>query len=79
MIDEHLSWNSHIEMIRLKVLKDIVYHLKIYPQRVLFILYNSLIISHMLYGILYGANQIMLTEFPNYKREPYARYHSVFG
>ena len=45
----------HIEMIGLKVSKaiDIINHLKsIYPQRVLFTLYNSLIFSHMLYGIL---------------------------
>ena len=55
IIDEHLSWNSHIEMIGLKVSKaiGIINHLKsIYPQRVLFTLYNSLIVSHMLYGIL---------------------------
>ena len=55
IIDEHLSWNSHIEMIGLKVSKaiGIINHLKlIYPQRVLFTLYNSLIISHMLYVIL---------------------------
>ena len=42
-------------MIGLKVLKaiGIINHLKsIYPQLVLFTLYNSLIISHMLYGIL---------------------------
>ena len=42
-------------MIGLKVSKaiGIINHLKsIYPQRVLFTLYNSLIISHMLYGIL---------------------------
>ena len=42
-------------MIGLKVSKaiGIINHLKsIYPQRVLFTLYNSLVISHMLYGIL---------------------------
>ena len=41
MIGEHLSWNSHIEMIGLKVSKaiGIINHLKsIYPQRVLFTL-----------------------------------------
>ena len=55
IIDEHLSWNSHIEMIGLKVSKalGIINDLKsIYPQRVSFTLYNSLIISDMLYGIL---------------------------
>ena len=46
MLDECLSWNAHIEMIGIS-------HLKlIYPQRILSTLYNSLIISHMLYGIL---------------------------
>ena len=37
IIDEHLSWNSHIEMIGLKVSKaiGIINHLKsIYPQRI---------------------------------------------
>ena len=49
IIDEHLSWNSHIEMIGLKVSKaiSIINHLKsIYPLGVVFILYNSLIISY---------------------------------
>ena len=55
MLDECLSWNAHIEMIGIKISKaiGIISHLKlIYPQRILFTLYNSLIISHMLYGIL---------------------------
>ena len=55
MLDECLSWNAHIEMIGIKISKaiGIINHLKfIYPQRILFTLYNSLIISHMLYGIL---------------------------
>ena len=57
MIDEHISWNSHIEMIGLKVSKaiGIINHLKsLYPQRVLFTLYNSLIISHALRYIIMG-------------------------
>ena len=55
MLDECLSWNAHIEMIRNKISKaiGIINHWKfICPQRILFALYNSLIISHMLYGIL---------------------------
>ena len=55
MLDECLSWNAHIEMIGIKISKaiGIINHLKfIYPQRILFTLYNSLIISHMIYGIL---------------------------
>ena len=55
MLDECLSWNAHNEMIGIKISNviGIINHLKfIYPQRILFTLYNSLIISHMLYGIL---------------------------
>ena len=55
MLGECLSWNAHIEMIGIKIPKaiGIINHLKfIYPQRILFTLYSSLIISHMLYGIL---------------------------
>ena len=49
MLDECLSWNAHVEMIGIKISKaiGIINHLKfIYPQRILFTLYNSLIISH---------------------------------
>ena len=55
MLDECLSWNAHIEMIGIKISKaiGIINHLKfIYPQRILLTLYNSLIISYMLYNIL---------------------------
>ena len=55
MLDECLSWNAHIEMIEIKISNaiGIISHLKlIYPQGILFTLYNSLIISHMIYGIL---------------------------
>ena len=81
IIDEHLSWNSHIEMIELKVLKTIgiVNHLiSIYPQRVLFTLYNSLIISHMLYGILLWGKSDNVDKIAKLQEgEPYARYPSV--
>ena len=55
MLDECPSWNAHIEMIGIKLSNaiGIINHLKlIFPQRILFTLYNSLIISHMLQGIL---------------------------
>ena len=54
MLDECLSWNAHIEMIGIKISNaiDFINHLKlIYPQRILFTLYYSLIISHMPFGI----------------------------
>ena len=55
MLDECLSRNAHIEIIGIKISNaiGIISHLKlIYPQRILFTLCNSLIISHMFYGIL---------------------------
>ena len=55
MLDGCLSWNAHIELIGIKISTTIgiINLLKfIYPQRILFTLYNLLIISHMLYGIL---------------------------
>ena len=63
MIDGHLSWNSHIKMIGLKVLKaiGIISHLKsIYPQFVLFTLYNSLIISHISFLISHALRYIIM-------------------
>ena len=67
-------------MIGLKVSKaiGIINHLKsIYPQRVLFTLYNSLIISHMLYGILLWGKSDNVDKIAKLQREPYARYPSV--
>ena len=57
MLDENLSWKSHIEMVGNKISKvtGILYRLKnVFPENVLFVLYNSLIVSYMnllLWGI----------------------------
>ena len=50
MLDENLTWKSHIEMVSKKNVKSngytINYRLKnIFPENVLFVLYNSLIVS----------------------------------
>ena len=53
--DENLSWKSHIEMVGNKISKvtGILYRLKnVFPENVLFVLYNSLIVSYMNYGLL---------------------------
>ena len=55
MLNETLSWKSHIEMVGKKISKvtGILYRLrKIFPENVLFTLYNSLIISYINYGLL---------------------------
>ena len=55
MMDENLTWKSHIEMVAKKISKvtGILYRLKnIFPENVLFVLYNSLIVSYINYGLL---------------------------
>ena len=55
MLDENLTWKSHIEMVAKKISKvtGILYRLKnIFPENVLFMLYNSLIVSYINYGLL---------------------------
>ena len=50
MLDENLTWKSHIEMVAKKISKvtGILYRLKnIFPENVLFVLYNSLIVSYI--------------------------------
>ena len=60
MLDENLTWKSHIEMVGKKISKatDILYRLKhIFPENVLFVLYNSLIVSYINYGLpLWGVH-----------------------
>ena len=50
MLDENLTWKSYIEMVRKKISKvtGILYRLKnIFPENVLIVLYNSLIVSYI--------------------------------
>ena len=55
MLDENLTWKSQIEMVGKKISKvtGILYRLKnIFPENVLFVLYNSLIVSYINYRLL---------------------------
>ena len=55
MLDENLSWKIHIEMVSNKIsnITGILYRLKnVFPENVLFVLYNSLIVSYINYGLL---------------------------
>ena len=55
MLNETLSWKSHIDMVSNKISKviGILYRLKhVFPEYVLFTLYNSLIVSYINYGLL---------------------------
>ena len=55
MLNETLSWKSHIDMVSNKISKviGILYRLKhVFPEYVLFTLSNSLIVSYINYGLL---------------------------
>ena len=55
MLDENRTWKSHIEMVCNKISKvtSIRYRLKnTFPENVLFVLYNSLIVPYINYGLL---------------------------
>ena len=55
LIYENLSWKSHIEMVGSKISKvtSKLYRLKnVFPESVLFVLYNSLIVSYINYRLL---------------------------
>ena len=55
MLNETLSWKSHIDMVSNKISKviGILYRLKhVFPEYVLFTLYNSRIVLYINYGLL---------------------------
>ena len=55
IFDEHLSWKNHITMVTNKLSKviGILYRLRyVVPEQILLIIYNSLFISHINYGLL---------------------------
>jgi len=60
IINSQLSWKNHIEHIATKISKviGVIYRLKdVYPQSVLLMLYNTLIVSHINYCLLcFGSN-----------------------
>ena len=54
ILDENLSWKNHINMLSNKISKviGVMYKLKnVLPEYILLILYNSLIFSHLNYGL----------------------------
>ena len=59
MLDENLTWKSHIEMVAKKISKvtgmflvKIMTLKNIFSENVMFVLYNSLIVSYINYGLL---------------------------
>ena len=67
-LDNHLTWKPHINSLSIKVSKNcgILHALKKFvPQHVLKLLYNSLVMSHLTYGISswgYGNNMDRLSK-----------------
>ena len=62
ILNSHLTWTSHVQHISIKISRiiGIMYRLKhIYPQSVLLMLYNTLIVSHFNYCILIWGSKIV--------------------
>ena len=62
ILDSSLSWKNHTKMIAIKISKiigrPILHKLKyIFPKEILLIIYKSLIVPHLIYGLLlWGVN-----------------------
>ena len=71
MLDENLTWKSHIEMVGKKIsnVTGILYKFKnIFTENVLFVLYNSLMVSYINYGLLlWGVHVHKLELLPKKK------------
>ena len=65
-LDEHLNWNSHINVTSMKIARSvgILHKVKnILPEYILKTLYNSLVLPHLTYGILaWGNNTSVLNK-----------------
>ena len=54
-IDDHLTWNTHLTHLKKLISRNtgVIYKLKsIFPKRILLMLYSTLILPHLNYGIL---------------------------
>ena len=61
MLNEHLTWKAHANMITIKLSKvvEIINKLKyVYPEAALMTLYTSLFLSHINYGLLLWGTDI---------------------
>ena len=60
LLDEHISWKNHIDMVTNKLSKiiGILHRLKyVYPESILITIYNSLFVPHVNYGsLVWGTN-----------------------
>ena len=65
ILHESLSWDKHIDYISLKVSKAISRLKSIYPHRVLFTLYKTLILPHFNYCILSWGSTLIKGKSPS--------------
>ena len=71
-LDKHLTWKPHVDKISNKISKTlgILNRLKFYlPQNAKLAIYNSLILSHINYGILLWGNTNYINRLKTYKKE----------
>ena len=60
MLDKNLTWKSHIEMVDKQISKVTVILSRLFPESVLFVLYNSLIESYIyMYIMNYYCGEFM--------------------
>ena len=77
-IDQHLTWNEHVQKISNKISRSLGIMCKLkrfLPKNILKILYNSLILPHLQYCILslgFKSDRIF-----NYKKELFELLHAV--
>ena len=61
ILNEHLAWRNHIEMVANKIPKitGVLNRLRyVYPLQILLSLYNTLIMSHINYGLLLWGTKV---------------------
>ena len=78
MLDENLTWRPHIDMVSNKMSKVIgmLNRLKhIYPKEALLAIYNSLLVSHINYGLLLWGTKT--GKVHKIKKRPCALSHAV--
>ena len=72
VVNEKLSWKSHINKVSIKIMKIIglLHRIKHYvPCEILKLLYCSLVLPHSKYGILYEAQKLL--NYLSYRKKPF--------
>ena len=64
-LDQNITWNPHVDKVSIKISRDTGLLRKLqhyFPKHMLITIYNSLIHSHLMYGLLVWGFQSMRVE-----------------